>query len=192
VRSTDPTAGAASYTVSATLDPAGFGVFADTHKACPTVSTSLVPDGSPGPTVALGPSQLATVDADVGGTTAITGFDCPAANLCLGIDAVAGSCARLTDRPARARGIAACRRPRPPGAESCVRRRRVVGRRDAGADCFCIVADSALSAAVPLRSSSSGVNGTARLPHRPRVAAVGAARESGVRRSGRVRRRYLS
>jgi len=85
--SSDPAAGAASYAVSPSLDPAGFGTFADTDMTCPTTSTCLVPDSSPGlATIALGPPPSATVDTDVGGTTAITDLDCPAANLCLGVD----------------------------------------------------------------------------------------------------------
>jgi len=96
--STDPAAGAASYTLSASLDPVGFGTAADrrplpstigapTLMTCATTSTCLVPDGSPGlATIALGPPPSATIDTDVGGTTAITGLSCPAANLCLGVD----------------------------------------------------------------------------------------------------------
>ena len=85
--STNPSAGAASYTVSASLDPAGFGKFADTGMACPTTSTCLVPDSSPGlATIALGTPPSATIDTDVGGSTAITGLDCPAADLCVGVD----------------------------------------------------------------------------------------------------------
>src|ERR1700722_2128797 len=55
--------------------------------ACPTTSTCLVPDSSPGlATIQLGSPPSATVDTDVGGTTAITGLDCPSANLCVGVD----------------------------------------------------------------------------------------------------------
>jgi hypothetical protein len=54
---------------------------------CPTQSACLVPDSSPGlATIALGPPLSATVDTDVGGTTAITGLDCPAVSLCIGVD----------------------------------------------------------------------------------------------------------
>ena len=85
--STDPAAGADSYAVSASLDPAGFGAFADTQMTCPTTSTCLVPDASPGlATIELGPAPSATVDTDVGGTTAVTGLDCPSARLCVGVD----------------------------------------------------------------------------------------------------------
>jgi hypothetical protein len=85
--STDPAAGAAGYTLSASLDPAGFGTFADTHMTCPTTGTCLVPDASPGlATITLGAAPSASVDTDVGGTTAITGLDCPSARLCLGVD----------------------------------------------------------------------------------------------------------
>jgi hypothetical protein len=89
--SSDPAAGAASYAVSASLDPAGFGAFADTRMTCPTTSTCLVPDASPGlATIKLGPPTSATIDTDVGGTTAITGLDCPSASLCIGVDDVGG------------------------------------------------------------------------------------------------------
>jgi hypothetical protein len=85
--STDPAAGADSYAVSGSLDPAGFGALADTDMTCPTTSTCLVPDASPGlATINLGAPPSANVDTEVGGTTAITGLDCPAANLCLGVD----------------------------------------------------------------------------------------------------------
>jgi hypothetical protein len=85
--STDPAAGVDSYTVSGSLDPAGFGALANTAMACPTTSTCLVPDSSPGlATIQLGSPPSATVDTDVGGTTAINGLDCPSASLCVGVD----------------------------------------------------------------------------------------------------------
>ena len=85
--STDPAAGAGSYTLSGSLDAAGFGLFTDTRMACPTTGTCLVPDASPGlAMITLGAAPSATVDTNVGGTTAITGLDCPSANLCIGVD----------------------------------------------------------------------------------------------------------
>jgi hypothetical protein len=59
--------------------------------ACPTTRTCLVPDASDGlATIVLGPPPSATVDSDVGGTTAITGLDCPSASLCIGVDGGGG------------------------------------------------------------------------------------------------------
>jgi hypothetical protein len=85
--SSDPGAGPSSFTVSPVIDPARLGTGPDTGIACPSTTTCLVPDQTPGlATVTLGNPPTATVAAGLGGTTGITGLDCPARNLCLGVD----------------------------------------------------------------------------------------------------------
>jgi hypothetical protein len=85
--STNASAGPSSFTLSPVIDSARLGTANDTGIACPGTTSCLVPDETPGlATVTLGNPPAATVATGLGGTTRIAGLDCPAANLCLGVD----------------------------------------------------------------------------------------------------------